>query len=175
MTRLIKSVVPQEVIETKILLIRGKKVMLDRDLAELYRVQTKVFNQAVKRNMKRFPSDFMFEMTKEELKNWRSQIVTSNPSLKMGLRKRPYVFTENGVAMLSGVLNSERAIEVNIQIMRVFTRLREILATHQGLEKKFAEYDKQFKIVFDVLNRLLRRPRELSVEPKLKHRIGFEK
>jgi len=148
------SLIPQETIEGKILLIRGKKVILDRDLAVLYEVQTKVLKQAVRRNAKRFPDDFMFELTTKEFENWRSQFVTSK-SDKMGLRYKPMAFTEQGVAMLSSVLNSERAIQVNIQIIRTFTKLREMLATHKDLQKKIVamegKYDKQFKVVFDAL------------------------
>ena len=127
------GVIPQQIIESKILIIRGKKVMLDRDLAVLYDVETRTLNQAVRRNIKRFPEDFMFQLTKEEMSNWKSQIVISNKD-KMGIRKKPYAFTENGVAMLSSVLNSERAITVNIQIMRTFTKLRELLTTHKELK-----------------------------------------
>lgn len=121
-------VVSDNLVMNKIYLIRGEKVMLDRDLAELYGVETKVLKQSVKRNIKRFPKDFMFEMTVKELQNWRSQIVTSN-SEKMGLRHSPFCFTEQGVAMLSSVLNSDKAISVNIQIMRIFTRIRQSLVT----------------------------------------------
>ncbi|MCF7878796.1 MAG: ORF6N domain-containing protein [Candidatus Omnitrophica bacterium] len=109
----------QDVIEKRIFLIRSQNVMFDRDLAELYQVETRTLNQAVKRNIDRFPKDFMFQLNKKEFENWRSQIVMSN-SDKMGLRRKPYVFTEQGVAMLSSVLNSKRAIQVNIAIMRVF-------------------------------------------------------
>jgi len=164
------SLVPQESIEDKILLIRGKKVMLDRDLALLYEVQTKALKQAVRRNSKRFPDDFMFELTTQEFENWRSQFVTSNKE-KMGLRYKPMAFTEQGVAMLSSVLNSERAILVNIQIIRTFTKLREMLATHKDLQKKVVamegKYDKQFKIVFDAIKQLLEPPE------KPKKRIGY--
>lgn len=164
------EVVPQEIIDGKILIIRGKKVMLDRDLAALYGVETRKLNQAVHRNIKRFPEDFMFQLTKEEMDNWKSQFVISNND-KMGLRKRPYAFTENGVAMLSSVLNSERAIAVNIQIMRTFTKLRELLVTNKELRQKIEEmekkYDHQFKIVFDAIRCL--------IEPAQKSgkRIGF--
>ncbi len=165
------SLIPQETIEGKILLIRGKKVILDRDLTVLYGVETRVLNQAVKRNIKRFPEDFMFQLTKEETANWKSQFVISNKE-KMGLRKNPHVFTEQGVAMLSSVLNSERAIQVNIQIIRTFTKLREMLATHKDLQKKFVamegKYDKQFKVVFDALRGLIEPPEN----PKGK--IGFK-
>jgi hypothetical protein len=127
---------PVELIERQIYLIRGQKVMLDKDLANLYRTSTKAFNQAVHRNRDRFPEDFMFQFTKEELENWRSQIVTSNPSAKMSLRRAPYAFTKQGVAMLSSVLHSQRAIQMNILIIRVFVKLREILATHKDLARK---------------------------------------
>ena len=165
------EVIPQQIIESKILFIRGKKVMLDKDLAVLYGVETRVLNQAVRRNINRFPEDFMFQLTKEEMDIWKSQIVISNKE-KMGLRKMPSAFTENGVAMLSSVLNSERAIKVNIQIMRTFTKIREMLATHKELRRKIEEmekkYDAQFKVVFDAM-------RQLMIEPPLKtrKRIGF--
>lgn len=146
--------------------------MLDRDLAALYGVSTRTLNQAVKRNMKRFPEDFMFQLTEDEMKNWKSQIVITNKE-KMGLRKRPYAFIENGVAMLSSVLNSEMAITVNIQIMRTFTKLREMLATHkelkQKIEKMEKKYDYQFKVVFDAIRQLMPPP-----ETK-KKRIGFRR
>jgi len=159
---------PHEVIENKIFPVRGKRVMFDRDLAELYGVETKALNRAVKRNIERFPEDFMFQLSKDELDNLRFHFGTSN---RGGQRYLPYAFTENGVAMLSSVLNSERAIMVNIQIMRTFTKLREILATHKDLQKKIDEmekkYDHQFKIVFDAIRQLLEAP-----EPK-KKKIGF--
>ncbi len=166
------SLIPQETIEGKILLIRGKKVMLDRDLAALYGVQTKVLKQAVRRNAKRFPDDFMFELTTKEFENWRSQFVTSK-SDKMGLRYKPMAFTEQGVSMLSSVLNSERAIQVNIQIMRTFTKLREMILTHKELKQKIEamerKYDYHFKIVFDAIKKLLEQPE------KTRGRIGFRK
>ncbi len=144
--------------------------MLDRDLAFLYGVSTKVLNQTVKRNWERFPSDFMFQLNQKEKENWRSQIVTSN-SEKMGIRRVPYAFTENGVAMLSGVLNSLRAVQVNIQIMRTFTKLRRMLETHKDVREKIElmekKYDHQFKVVFDALRELLEPP----VKPRRK--IGF--
>lgn len=118
--------VPAEVIMSKIYLIRGKKVMIDRDLAELYGVETKQLKRAVRRNIERFPADFMFEMNNEELKNWRCQFGTSNED-HMGLRYPPFCFTEYGVLMLASVINSERAIQINIQIVRVFIKMREIL------------------------------------------------
>ena len=165
-----KGIIPVEMIERKILFIRGQKVMLDRDLAVLYDVETRMLNQAVRRNIRRFPKDFMFQLTKEEMNNWKSQIVMSNKE-KMGLRRRPYAFTENGVAMLSSVLNSERAITVNIQIMRTFTKIREMIANHKELRLKIEEmenkYDAQFKTVFEAIRQLLEQPR------KQRKRIGF--
>lgn len=136
------QVLPEEKITNKIYVIRGKKVMIDRDLAELYGVETRVLNQAVRRNTKRFPEDFMFQMYPEEFTNWKSQIVISNKE-KMGLRKPPLVFTEQGVAMLSSVLNSDTAIMVNIQIIRVFTKMREMLETHKEILKKLDELERK--------------------------------
>jgi hypothetical protein len=128
-----KHVVPDEFITSKIYIIRDMKVMLDEDLAELYDVETRRLNEQVKRNLDRFPSDFMFRLTLEEFKDLKSQFATSSWG---GRRKLPYTFTEQGVAMLSGVLHSRRAIKVNIQIMRVFTRLRKMLETHKEILKK---------------------------------------
>ncbi|MFC1521839.1 ORF6N domain-containing protein [Elusimicrobiota bacterium] len=158
-------------IERKIYFIRGKKVMFDLDLAELYGVKTKVLNQAVKRNISRFPDDFMFRLNKAEMKNWRSQFVTSNFQVKMGLRRPPYAFTEHGVAMLSSVLNSPRAIRVNIEIMRTFAKLREIISANKDLSRRLDDlerkYDSQFKSVFDAIRELATAPRK-SIQ-----RIGF--
>lgn len=143
--------------------------MLDRDLAELYKVQTRVLNQAVKRNIKRFPQDFMFKLDKKELENLKSQIVTSSWG---GTRKEPLAFTEQGVAMLASVLNSDRAIDVNIQIIRTFTKLRELLATNEALQRKIIEieqrYDKKLKEVFGILQLLLKE------DEKPKEDIGFK-
>jgi phage regulator Rha-like protein len=159
-----------EIITSKIYLIRSIKVMLDRDLAELYGVETKRLKEQVRRNIERFPEDFMFELTKEELINWRSQFATSNQDI-MGLRIPPFAFTEHGVLMLSSVLRSERAIHVNIQIMRAFTQLRKMLSTHEDLKRKIEsmekKYDRQFQIVFDSIKQLL----EVNIKPKKK--IGF--
>ncbi len=155
-------------------MIRGFKVMLDRDLADLYGVNTKALKQAVKRNIDRFPSDFMFKLNKEEFTHWRSQIVTSNSGDRMGLRYAPMAFTEQGVAMLSSVLNSKRAIDVNIAIMRAFVKMREMLATNKEfsgklkiIEDQLAEHDEQFQVVFEVIKQLL------TEEEKPKQRIGF--
>ena len=168
-----KSIVPVERIEKKILMIRGEKVMLDADLADLYEVPVRVLNQAVKRNIERFPVDFMFQLTKKEDESLRSQIVILKKDRGVHRKYLPYVFTEQGVAMLSGVLNSRRAVQVNIEIIRAFVKLREMLATHKDLAKKLEEiekkYDKQFKIVFDAIRELMKPP-----APK-RRQIGFRK
>ena len=165
------SIVPVERIESKIYLIRGRKVMLDRDLADLYGVSVKVLNQSVKRNSQRFPADFVFKLSVLEFENWKSQIVTSN-SDRMGLRKMPSVFTEQGVAMLSSVLKSDRAIAVNIQIIRTFTKLRELLLENDSLRRKVEamekNYDENFKVVFDAIRRLL------SDDEQERQEIGFK-
>ncbi|MGA3084920.1 MAG: ORF6N domain-containing protein [Thermodesulfobacteriota bacterium] len=152
-----ESLVPVEVIEKKIFLIRGQKVMLDRDLADLYNVETRILNQAVQRNIKRFPEDFMFSLTREEIMRI-SQIVISSD---IKFSKQVRAFTEQGVAMLSGILNSDRAIEVNIQIMRAFVKLREMIASHKDLARRSDDlekkYDAQFKVVFDALRQLDRK------------------
>ncbi|HNR88028.1 MAG TPA: ORF6N domain-containing protein [Spirochaetota bacterium] len=157
-----------EQIANTIYTIRGHKVMLDRDLAELYEVETRSLNQAVKRNISRFPGDFMFQLTQNEYDILISQIVTSRWG---GTRKLPYAFTEQGVAMLSSVLSSERAIQVNIQIMRMFTRLRAMLSTHEDLRRKIEsmekKYDEQFSIVFRAIKQLL------ADDAKPKRKIGF--
>ena len=153
-----QSIVPLERVERAILLIRGHKVMLDSDLAMLYGVTTFNLNKAVKRNIERFPDDFMFQLTADEVKNLIFQFGISKKG-GGGRRYLPYAFTEQGVAMLSSVLNSRRAILVNIQIMRAFTKLREMLLTHKDLAKKIAEmerkYDQQFKVVFDAIRGLI--------------------
>ena len=165
-----EALVPPERIEQSILLIRGHKVMLDADLARLYGVTTKRLNEQVRRNLSRFPEDFMFQLTESETRLLRSQFATSKEG-RGGRRYLPYAFTEQGVAMLSSVLNSERAIKVNIEIMRAFVRLRRILASHSDLARKLEalekKYDAQFKVVFDAIRELMRPP-----EPK-KRPIGF--
>jgi hypothetical protein len=135
-----KLALPVEIIERRIYLIRGQKVMLDSDLAELYQVPTKVLNQAVRRKSERFPEDFMFQLTAEETDSLRSQFVTSNEG-RGGRRYSPYAFTEQGVAMLSSVLSSDRAVQVNIAIMRAFVRIREVLATHKDLARKIEQLE----------------------------------
>lgn len=174
------QILPDEAIISKIYVIRGKKVMIDRDLAELYDVETRVLNQAVKRNEKRFPEDFMFQMSKEEMQEWKSQIVISN-SEKMGLRKSPLVFTEQGVAMLSSVLNSDRAIMVNIQIIRVFTKMRKLVETHkeilkklEQLEKKDIEQDDNIMLIFEYLKQLEKAKQE-ELGQKKRKKIGYKR
>ena len=163
------KIVSVEKIENSIFQIRGKKVMLDKDLAILYGVPTKVLLQAVKRNIKRFPDDFMLLLTIQEVTILRSQIMTSSWG---GRRYLPYVFTQEGVAMLSSVLNTERAIMVNVQIMRAFVNLRRVALTYTGLKRKIDEmekkYDAQFSIVFEAIRKLLEPPPE-----KPRPRIGF--
>ncbi len=152
------SIIPIERIATGIYLIRDQKVMLDFQLAELYGVETRALVQAVKRNLDRFPDDFMFQLSKAELENWRSQIVTSNPAAKMGLRRAPYAFTEQGVAMLSSVLRSKRAVLVNIAIMRTFVRLRQMLATHKDIARKIDQHDHDIAVLYDYVKKLLGPP-----------------
>ena len=165
------ELIPIETIATKILIIRGKKVLIDSDLAKLYAIETKGLKRAVRRNIERFPEDFMFEITKEEYDSLRSQFGT----LKRGAHAKylPYVFTEQGIAMLSSVLNSPQAVKVNIQIMRAFVKLREFMLSNKELHEKIdameRKYDKQFKIVFDALRTLLETPKS-----KIK-KIGFKK
>lgn len=165
--------------------VRGHKVMLDRDLAQLYGVETKALKQAVRRNMERFPEDFMFEMSKEELEQWRSQTVTSNSGDRMGLRYAPFCFTEHGVLMLSSVLNSETAIDVNIQIIRVFAKMRELLANHKdlllALEKlrgTVSHNSRDIKVIFNILKKMQEDERHrtlLAQVPKKRPPIGFKK
>mgnify|MGYP001010108844 FL=1 len=174
-----ETLLPDELIINKIILLRDQKVLTDRDLAELYGVDTRTLNQAVKRNLKRFPEDFMFQMTKEEFEIWKSQIVISR-SDRMGLRRPPYVFTEQGVAMLSSVLNSDRAILVNIQIMRVFTKMRALLESHkeilrklESIEKKDIEQDEKIVLIFEYLKQLEQAKQEETLFKERK-RIGYK-
>jgi hypothetical protein len=171
MARAHAAPITTETIAQRILVVRGLKVMLDSDLASLYEIETFNLNKAVKRNQPRFPADFMFQLTAEEYTALRFQLGILTAGRGQHRKYRPYVFSELGVAMLSSVLNSERAVCVNIAIMRTFVRLREILSTHKDLARKLAvlesKYDKQFKIVFDAIRRLM-------AEPEPKHRpIGF--
>ena len=155
------SIIPENIVVNKIYEVRGQKIMLDRDLAELYGISTKVLKQAVKRNIDRFPNDFMFELTKVEFQDWRSQFVTSNAD-KMGLRYAPFVFTEHGILMLSSILNSQQAIDVNIQIVRIFVKLRHLLAENgaikleiEDIKRKLNNHDKNIEIVFSYLDELI--------------------
>lgn len=172
-----EGLVPVEIIQNKIYLIRGRKVIFDKDLAGLYGVPTRRLKEQVRRNLKRFPDDFMFVLTWDEVTavDSRSQFATLNRG--KNIKYLPYAFTEQGVAMLSSVLNSDRAIEVNIQIMRVFTKLREMMISHKDLarkiediERKFDEHDKKFILVFEAIKQLLKASEE---PPKLKEPIGF--
>jgi len=161
--------IPKEIIEQKIYLLRGEKVLLSTDLARLYQVSPKALVQAVKRNITRFPQDFMFQLTEGEFGNLKSQIVTSSWGGRR--RARPYAFTEHGVAMLSSVLRSERAVLVNIEIVRIFVRLRILLSSNEELSRKIAtlekRYDSRFKIVFDAIKQLM-----TPAQPK-RRMIGF--
>ncbi|MBI2995724.1 MAG: ORF6N domain-containing protein [Candidatus Melainabacteria bacterium] len=163
------ALIPIETIETRIFLLRSKKVMMDKDLAELYKVKPIALRQQVKRNKERFPEDFMFQLTKEEVGNMVSQNVIP-PKQSLG-GHLPYAFTEQGIAMLSTVLNSKRAIQVNIQIMRTFTKLREMIENHKDLKIKIEnmekKYDAQFQIVFEAIKKLI----EPEIKPRRK--IGF--
>jgi len=165
-------IIPEEIIVNKIYLVRGIKVMLDSDLAELYGVETKQLKRQVRRNIARFPEDFMFELNEKELQNLRSQIDTSSWG---GTRYEPMAFTEQGVSMLSSVLNSQRAIEVNIRIIRIFTKLREMLLTHKDIllkleqiERKVIDHDGDVQVIFKALKQLLNPP----AAPR--KRIGFK-
>ena len=169
-------ILADEIIMNKIFIVRGQKIMLDRDLADLYNVDTKVLKQAVRRNAARFPKDFMFEMNKKEFENWRSQNVTSNNSDRMGLRYAPFCFTEQGVTMLSCILNSGRAITINIQIIRIFAKLREMIMANKDillkleqLERKVTSHDENIQMIFKALKQLLNPPQI----PR--RRIGFRR
>jgi len=172
--------VPDELVINRIYVVRGIKVMLDRDLAELYGVETKVLKQAVKRNINRFPSDFMFEMSPSEFEEWRNEFVVSAED-KKGLRYAPFCFTEQGVAMLSSVLNSDRAIMVNIQIIRVFTKMREMLETHkeilqklEKLQRKDIEQDEKIMLIFEYMKQFEESKIE-ELEHKNRRKIGYKK
>ena len=165
------EIVPIEVIESKIYLLRGQKVMFDRYLASLYGVETRILNKAVKRNLDRFPIDFMFEITKEECENLKFHFGTSSWG---GIRKPPKVFTEHGILMLSSVLNSQRAINVNIQIMRAFVKLRTMLAAHKELAVKLAELERKYEGHDIEIKQIFVAIRQLMSPPvKKKGKIGF--
>jgi ORF6N domain len=178
MSKVNKSIIPDEIVITKIYLIRGQKVMLDFDLAELYGVETRVLKQAVRRNVNRFPDDFMFDITKEELENLRSQIVISSWG---GSRYLPAAFTEHGVLMLSSVLKSDRAIEMNIQIVRIFNKMKEMLLTHKDIllklekiEYKLLSHDEDIAVLFSYLKQVLK-SEDQKKEQSSRKRIGFKK
>jgi hypothetical protein len=168
-----------EAIISRIYTIRGMRVMIDRDLAILYRVETKVLNQAVRRNLNRFPHDFMFQLDQVEMENWKSQFVTSK-KVAMGLRKKPLVFTEQGIAMLSSVLNSDLAIQVNIRIIRIFTKIRSLIETHQEilqrlmlLEKNDEDQEKKILLILDYIRSFEQVKQEEEVI-KTRRRIGYK-
>ncbi len=168
-----KNIITVSTIESRILWIRRKKVMLDSDLAVLYQVETKALNKAVKRNMRRFPEDFMFQLNQQEVESLRFQIGTSKES-RGGRRYLPFAFTEQGVAMLSSVLNSERAMQVNIEIIRTFVRLRELMLSYKDIQMKIEDmerkYDKNFSIVFQTLRNFLNISSRKDIQ---KRQIGF--
>jgi hypothetical protein len=167
------ELIPLERIQNFIFLVRSEKVLIDQQLAELYRVPTKVLIQAVKRNQERFPNDFAFQLTAQELAHLRSQIVTSNAG-RGGRRYLPYAFTEQGVAMLSSVLRSKRAVQVNVAIMRAFVSLRRLLATNEALARKFAELERRLEGHDQAIKSLFNAIRELMSPPvKPKREIGF--
>jgi len=177
-----KKLTPTRPVESLIHIIRGQRVMLDRDLAELYEVPTRALNQAVRRNIERFPEDFAFLLSKPELENWRSQLVTSDPSAKMGLRRPPYAFTQEGVAMLSAVLRSARAVQMSINIVRAFVRLRQIIENNKDIaarvEKLERGHDRTASVIevlvedIDRLAHDVRQMKTLPVSPRRK--IGFD-
>ena len=173
----VMNAIPDEIVMNKIYFIRGQKAMLDSDLAELYEVETKILNQAVKRNLDRFPADFMFELTKQEYEFLRSQIVTLEKGKGKHRKYLPLAFTEHGVLMLSSILNSKQAIAVNIQIMRIFTRIRQMLMDNtelrleiEKIRKKIDNHDKNMEIVFQYLDELL----EKKENPKNRRQIGYK-
>ncbi len=167
-----KITIPDEVIINKIYVIRGQKVMLDRDLAELYDVQTRRLKEQVRRNISRFPQEFMFELTKEELEEWRTEYASTNRDV-MGIRIVPFVFTEHGILMLSSILSSEKAVQMNIQIIKTFVQLRRIANNYEGLMDKIQQMEsqtnEQFSEIYEVLQRLLSKPEE-----KPRKEIGYK-
>ena len=175
-----KLTISEEVVLTKIFLIRGQKVMIDRDLAELYGVETRTLNQAVRRNLRRFPEDFMFQQTVKEFENWKSQIVISN-SERMSIRKAPLVFTEQGIAMLSSVLNSDQAISVNIQIIRIFTTMRTMLSSQKELilameriKNKQVDHEEKISLILRYI-RKIQESKQAEIDFSERPRIGFKK
>ncbi|MCK9414001.1 MAG: ORF6N domain-containing protein [Prolixibacteraceae bacterium] len=170
-------VIPDEVLMNKIYLIRGQKVMIDSDLSELYGIETRRLNEQVKRNISRFPEDFMFQLSEYEFANLKSQIATSSWG---GRRKLPYVFTEHGVLMLSSVLNTERAIKVNIHVMRIYVRLREMMMLHDGflrrlenIERKLNGYDNQIMVIFEYLKQF-EQTKQQELEQRDRPKVGYK-
>jgi len=167
-----------EIIKERILTIRGQRIILDKDIAELYGVETKNLKRAVRRNIERFPADFMFELSKTELENWRYQFGTSNSGDKMGLRYAPFAFTEQGVAMLSSVLKSKKSVEVNIMIMRAFVMLRQHLSDYEDLKAKISKLEKEMNLKFQninqALNYLIEKDKKVA-DQKSRSKIGYKK
>jgi hypothetical protein len=157
---------PLERIQARILLARGKKVLLDADLASLYGVETRVLNQAVKRNNERFPADFMFRLSAKELAKWRSQFVISNPAARMGLRRAPFAFTEHGALMVATVLNSPRAVKISVYVVRAFVALREFLATHRDISRRLHEHQKKLAAHDRTIVELVKAIRALMTKPE---------
>ena len=178
-TNKVTKIIPDQLIIRRIFAFRGQKVMIDRDLAELYEVETRLLNQAVKRNADRFPKDFMFQLSTKEFIEWKSQIVISK-SEKMGIRRPPFAFTEQGVAMLSGVINSKKAVKMNISIMRAFVEIRRAIINNKNignklkmLEEKLGEHDVQLNQIYDAIENLMDKKVELETWQE-RRRIGFK-
>ena len=178
-TNKVTKIIPDQLIIRRIFAFRGQKVMIDRDLAELYEVETRLLNQAVKRNADRFPKDFMFQLSTKEFIEWKSQIVISK-SEKMGIRRPPFAFTEQGVAMLSGVINSKKAVKMNISIMRAFVEIRRAIINNKNignklkmLEEKLGEHDVQLNQIYDAIENLMDKKVEQETWQERK-RIGFK-
>jgi phage regulator Rha-like protein len=174
-----KTMIPEETVMSKIHLIRGSKVILDRDLAEFYGVETRRLKEQVRRNTERFPEDFMFEFTKEELEDFRQHFGKTNKEI-MGLRIAPFAFTEYGILMLASVLNTDRAIQINIQIVRIFNKMREMLLTHKELfleleqiKNQLTDHDAKFLMIFEYL-KLFEQAKQQELEQKNRHKIGFK-
>ena len=169
-----KTIVPLHAVTHRIRIIRGHRVMLDSDLAELYGVPTKALIQAMKRNIDRFPSDFMFQLTAKEFEQWRSQIVTSNQGARMGLRRPPYVFTEHGALQLASILKSPRAVEMSILIVRAFVQLRELLASNKALATQFKKLERRLDMSDEAISALYAMVQQLMTPPHTpKRKIGF--
>ncbi len=176
-----KILIPDEVIINQIYLIKGQKVMIDRDLAKLYGVETKRLKEVVRRNLDRFPDDFMFQMSQQEFEIWRKEISLNQEDI-MGLRHIPFCFTEQGVTMLSCILRSKQAIQVNIRVIRIFTKLREIILTHKDILLKLEQIEKvvtghndEIQIIFDALKKLMNHQQQKQVRTQVGYKIGTRK